>query len=221
MAVLRRCLQLAGASSGRTGPMFAVPEPSMSRGFVLALAVAAFIMAPAVGRMGVSLKVLDGTVDPQPSLRTDQRPAQRVAGRSGSQPRARSDDHQVPAGSVIAVKLRTTVGSATSAVGDQADAALTDAVSRDGMVLIPAGSLLHGSVVDALPASEREPRGRVAVAFFVIEHASTRSRAAIKTRPIAIDAPHPADKRPSDVQLVAGQALNLILTEPLLVRIPK
>ncbi len=200
----------------RVGPMFAVPNPAMSRRFALVLAVAAFLLAPAVGRMG--LEVLDEPAAAPVSRAAIQRPRTVLKTRKAA---ARETDYQMPAGSVIAVTLRTTVGSATAAVGDQVDATLADAVSREGIVLIPAGSLLHGSVVDVLPASERELRGRVAVAFHVIEHALTHSRAAIRTKTIAIDAPVPEDKQPSDVRLAAGQALNLILTEPLLVRIPK
>jgi hypothetical protein len=198
--------------------MFAVPEPAMSRRFALVLAVAAFVLAPAVGRMGVSLKVLDDPAGAPVSRAAAQLP--RTALKTRKAP-ARASDYQLPAGSVVAVTLRTTVGSATATLGDQVDATLADAITRDGIVLIPAGSPLHGSVVDVLSASERELRGRVAVAFHVIEHATTRSRAAIRTKTIALDAPPPLDRRPSDVRLAAGQALNLILTEPLLVRIPK
>jgi hypothetical protein len=193
----------------------------MSRGFVFLLAVVVFIVAPAVGRMGVSLKVLDDAVEPRGPERVEQKPAPRALEKPRRKGYARSTDYQLPAGSVIAVRLRTTVGSATSAVGDQVDATLAEAVTQDGVELIPAGSQMHGSVVDALPASERELRGRVAVAFFVIEHVRTGSRASIKTRRIALDAPQPLRKQTADVQLLAGQVLNLVLIEPLLVRIPK
>ena len=198
--------------------MFAVPEPAMSRRFALVLAISAFVVAPAAGRLGMSVEMVDDAVATPRSRAALRQPR---AGGKSRQATPRATDYQMPAGSVIAVTLRTSVGSATAAVGDQVDATLADAITREGTVLIPAGSRLHGSVVDVLAASEREPRGRVAVAFYVIEHADTRSRAAIRTRTIALDAPAPSGKRPSDVRLAAGQALNLILTEPLLVRIPK
>jgi hypothetical protein len=138
-------------------------------------------------------------------------------------PAGRYDEYQVPAGGVIAVTIRTTVSSASTFNGDQVDATLSEGVTRDGVELIPAGSVMHGTVVDAVQASPEELRGRIAVAFFVIEHAVTGSRAAIKTRIIAVDAPVPAEKKPKpvDVELIAGQTLNVVLAEPLLIHIPK
>ena len=203
----------------------------MSKGFIASIIVVLCVVAPSVARMGSIGGVLGGygergrsaresaTAPPRasaPPAVPAQRPLKRRA------PSAFTD-YQVPAGTVVPVKLETTVRSATSSVGDQIDATLTEAVKRDGVELIPAGSVMHGTVVDALAANPRDLRGRVAIAFFVIEHAVTSSRAAIKTRTIAMDAPPPVEKKPKpiDVQLTAGQSLNVILAEPLLIHIPK
>lgn len=211
--------------------MFAVRNVSMSKGFVASIIVVLCVLAPSVARMGSVGGALggygklgrsgrEGAAAPSraaaPSVTPIQRPSKRKA------PSAFTN-YQVPAGTVVAVQLETTVRSATSGVGDQVDATLTESVSRDGVELIPAGSVMHGTVIDALAATPRDLRGRVAIAFFVIEHAVTSSRAAIKTRTIAIDAPPPAEKKPKpvDVQLTAGQSLNVILAEPLLIHIPK
>jgi hypothetical protein len=204
----------------------------MSRGFVLSIILVVCVVAPWVGRMGSVADALSSLGAPgagaREALAAPAPPAARAAQKPLKSPKtsrrgsaAAYTDYQLPAGAVLAVEMRTTVRSAASDTGDQVDAVLTKAVTRGGVELIPAGSILHGTVIDALRASPLELRGRIAVAFFVVEHALTGSRAAIKTRAIAIDAPPAVDKRPVDVELTAGQPLNVILSEPLLVHIPK
>jgi hypothetical protein len=139
------------------------------------------------------------------------------------------DDYQLPAGSLLTVQMRSAIGSDSSRVGHQIRATLRDPVNRDGAELIPAGSVIHGKVVDVVRASAREPRGRIAIAFYVIEHARTGSRAAIQTQSLVFEAPgaeEPAARRsskkqPLDVRLTSGDALTLTLAKPLTVRIPK
>lgn len=194
----------------------------MSRGLLLSLIVVLAAVVPAVITMDRGLAPVGEREEParaRPAV--SQAAAARPAQKPRSRPAPATEDFQIAAGSVIVVTLRTTVGSATSAAGDQVDAELAESLSRDGKELIPAGSTMRGTVADALPASRDSLRGRVAIAFFVIEHLRTGSRAAIKTRPIAIDASPPADKRPIDVRLAAGHRMHVVLAEPLLVRIPK
>ena len=203
----------------------------MSRGFILSIVLVVCVVAPWIGRMGSVADALSSLGAPgagarealaapaPPAALKPQKPLKTSTSRRGSP--AAYTGYQVPAGAVFAVKMRTTVRSADSDTGDQVDAVLTKAVTRDGVELIPAGSTLHGTVFDVLRASPFELRGRVEIAFFVVEHALTGSRAAIKTRAIAIDAPPAVDKRPVDVELTAGQPLNVILSEPLLVHIPR
>jgi hypothetical protein len=200
----------------------------MSRGFVLSILLVVFVAAPWVDRMGSVANVLGSFRAPGPSARAGEPmapPARLAAQKPRKRPARKSPaahtDYQVPAGAVFSVRLKTSARSASSTTGDQVDAVLTETVFQDEVELIPAGSLVHGTVVDALPASPLALRGRIAVAFYVLEHAVTGSRAAIKTRPFAIDAPPPTGKRPVDAELLAGQQLNVVLTEPLLVRIPK
>ena len=106
-------------------------------------------------------------------------------------------------------------------------------MNGSGLELIPAGSAIHGKVVEAVPASPRDLRGRVAVAFFVVQHAATGSRAAIVTRAIVFDAPDPgtAEDEPGKGRRIekaagrrrdaAGAAVAITLAEPLTVYIPK
>ncbi len=138
-------------------------------------------------------------------------------------------EYQVPIGFPLSVQLRTPVGSATSSAGDQVDAVLMDAVTQEGVELIPAGSLLHGSVVDAVPASKKNVLGQVTIAFAVVQHVDTRSRAAVRTRGLTIEAQAPelsagsgrkTKRQPIDVSLPSGHPLVLTLADPLLVFIP-
>ena len=198
--------------------MFAHAAASMARGVLLSLIVILAVAVPALIKMDRGLPWLDGPQAPVPASPVAARPQKP---KPDPKPAATTQDFQIAAGSVVAITLRTTVGSATSATGDQVDAELAESVIRDGMELIPAGSTMRGSVIDAMRASREALRGRIAIAFFVIEHVRTGSRAAIKSRPIVVDASQPADKLPLDVQLSAGHRLNVILAEPLLVRIPK
>src|SRR5689334_5290531 len=115
---------------------------------------------------------------------TTQKPVARpVAGRD-----RRYDDYQVPAGTPLVVRLRTTLDSASGHVDDPVRATLLDAVVQNGNELIPKGSTLHGTVTEVQPASKENRVGHVAVTFNVIEHLETRSVATIQTKLMPFDA---------------------------------
>ena len=57
----------------------------------------------------------------------------------------------VPEGTVLTVRLGQAVGSKISNTGDSFEASLADPVSVDGKVVIPEGSDVIGTVVDAKP----------------------------------------------------------------------
>jgi hypothetical protein len=228
-ALTRQSVFAAARLRFRTGAGFAGALIPMSRRFLLSIILVLCVASPWVGRICSMPDVPEGFRAPRapdeaplaaPVPRAAQK-SQKPLKTSKRKGAAGYTDYQVPAGAVLTAKMRTTVRSAADAAGDQVDAVLTEPVTRDGVELIPAGSTLHGTVIDVLRASPLELRGRIAVAFFVIEHAVTGSRAAIKTRAIAIDAPAPVDKRPVDVELAAGQPLNVVLSDPLLIHIPK
>ena len=155
------------------------------------------------------------------------------AGRArGSAPKKQApamDVFQVPASTPLFAQLRTTISSAANETDDEVRATLSAAVSQDGVELVPAGSVIHGKVVGVTPASTRQRRGQISIAFYVVQHAETGSRAPIVTRVLTVDAATPdpavvgksAAKRPVDVQLSAGDPVTLTLAEPLIVRIPR
>ena len=142
----------------------------------------------------------------------------------------RPDYYRVPIGTVVAVRLRTAVDSSANQANDLVDAVLSEPVTQEGVELIPAGSILHGSIVTVERASREALRGHVSIAFAVVQHAETGSRATFRTRTITIEAQPPAEtagsrrvprRQPIDLVLPAGPPLQLTLDEPLVVAIPK
>ena len=71
----------------------------------------------------------------------------------------------VPAGTSIAARLDGGLGSDTSQVGDAVSARVLDDVWADGVVAIPAGSTLQGTVSDAQGLRRVGGRARLAVDF--------------------------------------------------------
>lgn len=142
---------------------------------------------------------------------------------------ARADQYRVPAGTVVSVRLRTPIDSSVSRENDQVDAVLSDAVTQDGVELIPAGSLLHGTILTVEPATKKAPLGQVSFAFAVVQHGETGSRAPFRTQTLsfAADPPEPSatkrapKRQPIDVVLPVGHPLQVTLREPLIVAIPK
>jgi hypothetical protein len=141
---------------------------------------------------------------------------------------ARPGEYRVAIGTPIPARLRTPIDSGTARVNDQVDAILTSPVTQDGVELIPAGSTLHGRIVQADSATKKAPLGRIDMVFTVVQHADTHSRAAIRTHTFTAEAEAPAEitgmrtpkRQPIDVALAAGHPIVLTLSEPLLVYIP-
>ena len=136
--------------------------------------------------------------------------------------------YRVAIGTLLPARLRTAIDSRTAQVNDQVDAVLTEPIAQEGVELIPSGSALHGAVVLAEPATKDAPRGRIEIVFTVVQHAETRSRAAIRTRPLRFEADLPEQtpggrkpkRQPIDVVLPAGHPLMPTLSDALLVYLP-
>lgn len=78
---------------------------------------------------------------------------------------ARFREYLVPAGTALAVRLATPVGSDTSHVNDAVEATLTRAVLVDGVEVLPAGSIVMGVVTTAQPSGRVRGRAGLAVRF--------------------------------------------------------
>jgi hypothetical protein len=152
--------------------------------------------------------------------RRTETPQKQVA-RPGPAKSRRFDDYQVPAGTPLVVRLRTTLDSASGQVDDAVRATLLSAVTQDGFELIPKGSTLHGKVIDVQSASKQKPVGRMVLAFNVIEHVETHSLATIQTRAMPFDATLGPKDKFRDVRVESGEQLTLTLAAPLKVRLPR
>jgi hypothetical protein len=134
------------------------------------------------------------------------------------------ETYQVPAGTVLMGLLRAPLDSGRTRVDAPVRALLRSTLRQEGMELIPAASIVYGKVIDVIPASRMQPRGRIVVAFFFIEHGVTGTRIAIAARPLVlepIDVAGGSVLRTADVRVNAGELLPISLTEPLVVRLPK
>jgi len=146
---------------------------------------------------------------------------QKTVARTAAAKGKRFDDYQVPAGTPLVVRLRTTLDSASGQVDDPVRATLLSPVTQDGFELIPKGSTVHGKVIEIQSASKQKPVGRVVLAFNIIEHLETHSLATIQTRSMPFDATlEPKDKF-RDVRVESGEQLTLTLATPLKVRLPR
>lgn len=77
-------------------------------------------------------------------------------------PVAKYRELTVPEGTVLHVRLDTSVGSATSKVEDPVEGTLTQALIVDGTTLAPVGSRVKGDVTAAVPSPKR---GQASLAF--------------------------------------------------------
>ncbi|HVR70003.1 MAG TPA: hypothetical protein VMT87_04085, partial [Vicinamibacteria bacterium] len=71
----------------------------------------------------------------------------------------------VPANTQLTLRLETAVSSSTSTPGDRVTARVESAVSDDGTIVLPGGTVLHGRVTEADGAGRVKGKARVAVAF--------------------------------------------------------
>jgi hypothetical protein len=133
----------------------------------------------------------------------------------------RFDDYQVPAGTSLVIRLRTSVDSSNGQVDDPVRATLLDGVTQNGYELIPKGSTVHGKVTRVEPASKENRTGRVVLEFNVIEHSETHSLATVQTRSLPFEATLQPKEKFKDVRVESGEQLTLTLATPLKVRLPR
>jgi hypothetical protein len=154
----------------------------------------------------------------RPQVRRPEGPIQKRRGRA-------FDTYEVPAASVLPALLRAPLDSHTTRVEERVRAILRSSVKQGRVELIPAGSMIYGSVLDVVPASRWQPRGRIVVGFYIIDHAGTGARIAIAARPVVFEAIDvmgtSAVRRTLDVRANAGELLHITLLDALSLRFPK
>lgn len=132
---------------------------------------------------------------------------------------------QVPAGTPLPIELRTALASDRSHPQDFVRGRLREPVVLDGVELVPGGSPILGSVVQATPAPNAKDRGQLAIRFHVIEHPETGSRVSIRTEVLTYEGTRVDAKRAkngeNEVRLAAGEHVSASILEPFLVFIPK
>lgn len=148
-------------------------------------------------------------------------PQKAVARPTPAKVHGRYDDYQVAAGTPLAIQLRTTLDSASGHTGDPVRGTLLDAVSQDGIELLPKGSTLHGKVTVVQPASRENRAGRLVLEFNVIEHFETRSLATIETRAVSFEVTLGPKEKLRDVRVESGERVTATLASPLKVRLPR
>lgn len=81
----------------------------------------------------------------------------------------------IPSGTTVAIELRTTVASNTSAVEDRVQGVLRRPIVVDGEEVVPAGAEVSGVVTEALQSARVKGRARLALRFnsIVIDDAPT------------------------------------------------
>jgi hypothetical protein len=132
---------------------------------------------------------------PAASAADTARPGEGAAPGSDANPTAKSASEvalrevTIPAGTVLAVELQSTVASDTSSVEDPVRARLRKPIMIDGVEALPAGSSLRGFVTEATRSGRVKGRARVGFRFNSIEPAGRDGRVDIRTNVIAREAP--------------------------------
>jgi hypothetical protein len=115
----------------------------------------------------------------------------------------------VPAGTTLAVELRTAVGSATSNVEDPVRGTVRRAVSIGGVEAIPAGSVVTGTVTEATRSARVKGRARVAFRFSALDVPSDAERVKIRTATYAREAE--ATKKRDAATIGGGAAAGAVI----------
>jgi hypothetical protein len=123
-----------------------------------------------------------------------------AAAPSAAAPRARQID--VPAGTVLALKLTTPLASNSSRVEDTVRATLAKPIVVDGATVVPAGAEVVGSVVEAVEAGRVKGRASLAIRFTRLEAWDTSYD--MRTARIAREAEGTRDEDAKKIGIGAG-----------------
>jgi hypothetical protein len=115
----------------------------------------------------------------------------------------------VPAGTVLPVELRTTVGSATSKVEDPVRGTLRRAITIDGVEAVPAGSVVAGTVTEAARSARVKGRARVAFRFSSLDTPGDADRLNIRTATVVREAD--ATKKKDAATIGGGAAAGAVI----------
>lgn len=103
-----------------------------------------------------------GATNPQTGAEQPTGPSPADSGRSWT----------VPAGTVLLMQMKSRLTSKTAQVGDTISATVTNGVSLEGHLVIPAGSVVEGRVTQVTPAKRMSKPGVIAVDFDSLVYAN-------------------------------------------------
>jgi hypothetical protein len=129
--------------------------------------------------------------------------------KTAAAPEAQYREFTVPAGTVLPLELRSSVGSDTSHVEDPVRATLRRPIAIGGTEVLPAGSAVTGHVTQVVRSARVKGRGRVAFRFSHIDLPGAGGQMAIRTGTITRVAP--ATKKQDAVKIGAGAAGGAIV----------
>jgi hypothetical protein len=115
----------------------------------------------------------------------------------------------IPAGTLLAIDLRTTVASNRSHVEDRVSAALRRPVAVGGINALPVGTMLTGHVTEAARSARVQGRGRVAFRFTSLDAPGVGGRTAIRTSTVVRQAP--ATKKEDAAKIGGGAAGGAVI----------
>jgi hypothetical protein len=136
-------------------------------GFVAALGIAGYT-ASASTPSGASSTALAPVMHP---VSTDRvavpvaRAAVQLSEGSAVSRESRVREVTLPAGTLLRLRLGSTVSSKTSSIEDPVQATVRSAITRNGVTIVPAGSAVSGYVTEARRSGRVKGRARVGVRF--------------------------------------------------------
>lgn len=173
------------------------------------------------GLLPIAIILLVGSAEARPDAMEERSSHASAQKTSPEKTRSQYIDYQVAAGTPLPIRLRTSLDSASARVDDAVRGTLVEAVSQEGVELIPKGSTLHGAVVEVVAASKANRTGRIVLTFHVIEHIETHSLATIQTRSVPYEATLGPKEKFRDVRVPADERVMVTLASPLKVHIPR
>jgi hypothetical protein len=151
---------------------------------------------PAPARAPRPVPVQDARTEPE-AVRDDPRPEPEPA----FEPAPRPEPLILPEGTELTLVLETPLSSLGSQRGDAVVARVERAVSEDGRIALPGGSVLRGKVLEAAASGRVKGRARVAVSF---ESLTVRGRThELQVSPLVAEA---EDDHGRDAKIVGGTA---------------
>ncbi|MEZ5291584.1 MAG: hypothetical protein R2745_10895 [Vicinamibacterales bacterium] len=121
-------------------------------------------------------------------------------------------DLVVPADAVVGLQLESTVSSDSARVEDAVDARVTRDVRVSGRVAIPAGSVVHGTVIDVQRGGKVRERARLSIRFHTVVLGSGE-RLALRTDAVTREGASPGRESAAKIggAAVGGAILGAIL----------